>query len=79
MTTNLSVTASFAVGATTTTTTNIASNVNPAEFGQNATITARITRTSGNSVVTGGTVTFRDGTTVVAGPTALGVVLQTVK
>jgi hypothetical protein len=51
------------------TTTTAASNVNPSGFTQPVTITATVS--SPNGAVTEGAVTFREGTTVLAGPLAL--------
>lgn len=53
------------------TTTDLTSSANPSTTGNSVTFTAHVTKTSDSSNVTVGTVTFRDGATVVSGPTAL--------
>lgn len=53
-----------------TTTTN-SSSANPSLFGSNVTFTATVVNSANSSPVTTGTVTFREGTTVLAGPLAL--------
>ncbi len=51
------------------TTTTVSANVNPSGFTQTVTITAAVA--SANGAVTEGSVTFREGTTVLAGPLGL--------
>ncbi|MEQ1911733.1 MAG: ExeM/NucH family extracellular endonuclease, partial [Vicinamibacterales bacterium] len=51
------------------TTTTLGSNINPANVGQSVTFTATVKRASDNSAVTSGTVTFKEGALVLAGPT----------
>lgn len=53
------------------TTTTVASSVNPSVLGGSTTFTATVRKTSDNSLVTVGSVTFREGATVLAGPVAL--------
>ncbi|HEX9994324.1 MAG TPA: Ig-like domain repeat protein [Acidimicrobiales bacterium] len=53
------------------TTTTVSSSQNPSTTGGSVTFTAHVTKTSDSSNVTVGTVTFKDGATVVSGPTAL--------
>lgn len=53
------------------TTTTLASSVNPSLVGQSVAFTASVKKSSDNSAVTVGTVTFREGATVLAGPVAL--------
>ena len=55
-------------GAAVTTTT-VASNNNPAIVGQSVSFTATVVRASNHSAVTTGTVTFKEGAVVLAGPT----------
>jgi uncharacterized protein len=49
--------------------TSITSSVNPSTFGQSVTFTATVT--SGGNAVTQGSVTFKEGTTTLSGPTSL--------
>jgi uncharacterized repeat protein (TIGR01451 family) len=58
-------------GTAVATTTAISASVNPANVGQSITFTASVKRTSNNSAVTSGTVTFKEGAATLAGPTAL--------
>jgi subtilisin-like proprotein convertase family protein len=53
------------------TTTSLTSSQNPSTTGNAVTMTAHVTKSSDASNVTVGTVTFKDGSTVVSGPTAL--------
>src|SRR5439155_12524725 len=51
------------------TTTGVSSSLNPSTFSQAVTFTATVT--SGGSAVTTGSVTFKEGATVLSGPTAV--------
>lgn len=53
------------------TTTTLAAAVNPSLVGQSVTFTATVRKSSDNTAVTVGTVTFREGATVLSGPVAL--------
>src|SRR5205823_3248505 len=53
------------------TTTNVTSSLNPSIFGQSVTFTATIM--GGGAIVAEGSVTFKEGTTVLAGPVPVGV------
>ena len=68
VTQSMTVASAPALAATTTT---IASSGNPSTVGQSVTFTATVKRTSNNTVATSGTVTFKEGATVLAGPIAL--------
>ncbi|MFN2608074.1 MAG: Ig-like domain repeat protein [Acidimicrobiales bacterium] len=59
----------FTTVAATPSTTTVVSSLNPSTTGQGVTFTATVM--SGGSPVTGGTVTFKEGTTVLSGPTAV--------
>jgi subtilisin-like proprotein convertase family protein len=61
----------FTTSGDAATTTTIASSVNPSIVGQSVTFTATVKRSSDNSAVTVGTVTFREGATVLGGPVGL--------
>lgn len=53
------------------TTTTVSSSTNPSLLGSNVTFTATVVNSANSSLVTSGTVTFREGATVLAGPVAL--------
>ncbi|HEV3139193.1 MAG TPA: Calx-beta domain-containing protein, partial [Vicinamibacterales bacterium] len=59
------------VQSVTPSTTLLTSSANPSAFGQGVTFTATVTTSSG-AFATDGTVTFKEGATVLAGPTAVG-------
>ncbi|MBL8228983.1 MAG: Ig-like domain repeat protein, partial [Bryobacterales bacterium] len=72
---NASMSGGYCLDFTTTadllTTTTVTSSADPATVGQNVTFTATVRRADNNALVTSGTVTFREGATTLAGPTAL--------
>ena len=68
VTQSFNVTAAGGPAATGTTTT---SNNNPSIPGQSVTFTATVRRTSDSTAVTSGTVTFKEGASTLAGPTAV--------
>src|SRR6185436_18154900 len=61
----------FTVVAAEATTTTIISSQNPSLRNQAVTFTADVNKSSDSSPVTGGTVTFKEGATILAGPTAV--------
>ena len=61
----------FTLSSDAPTTTTVASSVNPSVVGNSTTFTATVLKTSDSSPVTAGSVTFREGTTILGGPVAL--------